>query len=239
MECSYALHRADQAVLGRQQGPSDCVHHKPDVRNCRKWAIWEVHGAGRAQLVILRLAANSGPAVARNVGLAWVAERGIGMVCFLDADCRPDPGWLAAMEAGQAATPGILCGRTVAMHPHTAVGVRLGLSEADCIPLRGVGVCINSSMSHRAVSGWLAAMYAEQTAALWWAHCHHATQNCPGACLAMVGLAWSLPALHACQLTRPCKAVAEQRTLFRPCRVCQPALPIIYIGAWIGESSFP
>lgn len=114
---------------GRQQRLSDCVH-KPDMRTCRKWSERNTHGAGRAQLVILRLAANSGPAVARNVGLAWVADRGIGVVCFLDADCRPEPGWLAAMEAGQAATPGILCGRTVAMHPHTAVGVRPGLRVA-------------------------------------------------------------------------------------------------------------
>ena len=78
-----------------------------------------------AQLVLLRLSVNSGPAVARNVGLAWVAAQGVSVACLLDADCSPGPGWLAAMAAAQAAEPGIVCGRTFACQPDTAVGARL------------------------------------------------------------------------------------------------------------------
>lgn len=78
----------------------------------------------RVQLVLLRLSVNSGPAVARNVGLAWVAAQGVSVACLLDADCSPGPGWLAAMAAAQAAEPGIVCGRTFACQPGTAVGAR-------------------------------------------------------------------------------------------------------------------
>ena len=77
-----------------------------------------------AQLVLLRLSVNSGPAVARNVGLAWVAAQGVSVACLMDADCSPGPGWLAAMAAAQAAEPGIVCGRTFACQPDTAVGAR-------------------------------------------------------------------------------------------------------------------
>ena len=80
-----------------------------------------VFGA-HVQLVMLRLSVNSGPAVARNVGLAWVAAQGVSVACLLDADCSPGPGWLVAMAAAQAAEPGIVCGRTVATRPGTAIG---------------------------------------------------------------------------------------------------------------------
>ncbi|KAK9832721.1 hypothetical protein WJX81_003688 [Elliptochloris bilobata] len=79
--------------------------------------------AGSGQLIMLRLGANSGPAVARNTGLAWVTARGAGVVCFMDADCIPGPGWLSAMAAAQASAPGIVCGRTFACRPNTAVGL--------------------------------------------------------------------------------------------------------------------
>ncbi len=73
-------------------------------------------------MVLLRLGANRGPAVARNAGLAWLAARGSGVVSFLDADCAPAPGWLAAMAAAQAAVPGIVCGRTLSTRPDTPIG---------------------------------------------------------------------------------------------------------------------
>jgi GT2 family glycosyltransferase len=51
-----------------------------------------------------------GPGPARNRGAALA--RG-GLLAFTDADCRPEPGWLAALLAGFAADPGaaVLGGR--------------------------------------------------------------------------------------------------------------------------------
>jgi GT2 family glycosyltransferase len=60
----------------------------------------------------VRLAAEPrpGPGPARNRGAGLA--RG-GLLAFTDADCRPDPGWLAALVAGFAADPGaaVLGGR--------------------------------------------------------------------------------------------------------------------------------
>ena len=46
-----------------------------------------------------RLAANAGPATARNVG--WRAA-GSGQILFTDDDCVPQPGWVSAMVAALA-----------------------------------------------------------------------------------------------------------------------------------------
>jgi GT2 family glycosyltransferase len=54
--------------------------------------------------------ANAGPASARNAGA--FAARG-AYVVFTDDDCRPDPGWLAAIDA------------TVVRHPGSAIGGRV------------------------------------------------------------------------------------------------------------------
>lgn len=74
------------------------------------------------QLVTLRLAANAGPAVARNVGVAWALRHGASVICFLDADCAPASDWIAVMEKAQRVAPGIVCGRTLAARPGTAIG---------------------------------------------------------------------------------------------------------------------
>jgi mycofactocin system glycosyltransferase len=42
-------------------------------------------------VTVLRRASNGGPAAARNLGLAAVTTP---LVAFVDADCRPEPGWL-------------------------------------------------------------------------------------------------------------------------------------------------
>jgi mycofactocin system glycosyltransferase len=47
-------------------------------------------------VTVLRRVANGGPAAARNTGLAAVTTP---LVAFVDADCRPDPGWLAPLLA--------------------------------------------------------------------------------------------------------------------------------------------
>ena len=54
---------------------------------------------------------NAGPAAARNAGAA--AARG-PLLAFTDDDCRPEPGWLAAMRrAHEAAPEALLGGRTL------------------------------------------------------------------------------------------------------------------------------
>lgn len=58
---------------------------------------------------VLRLNANRGPAVARNVG--WRAASA-PLVCFTDDDCQPDPEWLGAMCRRLADDP-VVQGRTV------------------------------------------------------------------------------------------------------------------------------
>jgi glycosyltransferase involved in cell wall biosynthesis len=47
--------------------------------------------------------ANAGPATARNAGAQ--ASRG-AYVVFTDDDCRPDPGWLGAIDAMAVAIRG-------------------------------------------------------------------------------------------------------------------------------------
>ena len=60
--------------------------------------------------------ANAGPASARNAGAR--AARGTYVV-FTDDDCRPDPGWLRAIDA------------TAARHPGSAIGGRVVNALAD------------------------------------------------------------------------------------------------------------
>ncbi len=79
---------------------------------------------------MVRLQWNAGPAVARNIGLKVAKQHGAAVVCFLDDDCIPQPGWLAAMEAVQTAHPGVVCGRTIASDPSTAIG---GSSAYGCV----------------------------------------------------------------------------------------------------------
>ena len=107
-----------------------------------------------AQVTVVRLARNSGPAAARNIGLRIAKQRGAALVCFLDADCVPQPEWLAAMQAAQQATPGIVCGRTMALDACSTIGEcpafwssvscrnagRCSFDEAlACMGLRGTG----------------------------------------------------------------------------------------------------
>lgn len=73
--------------------------------------------------VLVTLPVNRGPAAARNCGIATAKQHGANIICFCDADCQPQPGWLATMEQAQQKTPGIICGKTLSHAPHTAVGL--------------------------------------------------------------------------------------------------------------------
>ena len=44
------------------------------------------------------------------------------IICFMDADCLPEPGWVEAMEAAQKGSPGIVSGCTVSSAPDSAIG---------------------------------------------------------------------------------------------------------------------
>ena len=92
----------------------------------------------------MRLSWNAGPAIARNIGLKVAKQLRAAVVCFLDDDCVPQPGWLAAMEAAQMAHPGIVCGRTVALDPNTLIGAPSSLSM---VPVLLPGVLPSSPMS--------------------------------------------------------------------------------------------
>src|SRR3954453_8183767 len=50
--------------------------------------------AGRAGARVVRLAEQSGPAGARNAGIAATSAP---LIAFTDADCEPEPGWLSAV----------------------------------------------------------------------------------------------------------------------------------------------
>ena len=53
---------------------------------------------------------HGGPARARNLGARAARGR---LLAFTDDDCRPEPGWLAALEAALAARPGAMVGGRV------------------------------------------------------------------------------------------------------------------------------
>jgi len=62
-------------------------------------------------LTVLRQDTRRGPAAARNRG--WRAARA-PIVCFTDDDCRPEPGWLAALMTAMADTAAeVVQGRTI------------------------------------------------------------------------------------------------------------------------------
>ena len=79
--------------------------------------------AANGQVQVLRLKQNCGPATARNCGLAAAKQAGAVVVCFLDADCTPERGWVEAMQQAQLSNPGIVCGQTMAEQPNTAIGI--------------------------------------------------------------------------------------------------------------------
>jgi len=68
--------------------------------------------AERLSLVLLRNQGTPGPAAARNLGAHHARA---AHLAFLDADCLPEPGWLAALQTGMERFPegALLGGRTI------------------------------------------------------------------------------------------------------------------------------
>lgn len=69
----------------------------------------------RAGIATVRLPVNAGPAAARNAGWRLATT---DLVAFIDDDCRPEPGWVAALAAAMAGAD-VVQGRTIA-DPDTA-----------------------------------------------------------------------------------------------------------------------
>jgi len=57
------------------------------------------------QVNVHRLESNSGPAAARNHGIALAIADGAEVIAFSDADCRPHPHWLEALVGAFVANP--------------------------------------------------------------------------------------------------------------------------------------
>ena len=76
-----------------------------DDGSCRDLQPARVAWHGPGELVWRRLPVNRGPAAARNHGVA--AARG-EVVLFTDADCRPDPGWVAALSRPLLTQPDVV-----------------------------------------------------------------------------------------------------------------------------------
>lgn len=94
------LPRLLQALEAQQGSPPFDVVIVDDASSDATWAALErLVATSPVQLQVKRLAANAGPATARNVG--WRAARA-ELVLFTDDDCVPQPGWLAAMTAALA-----------------------------------------------------------------------------------------------------------------------------------------
>ena len=78
------------SLLGRQDFNLPFETIVVDNASALPWSAIEKAVAGRARLI---LCAEKGAGPARNAGVAAaVADR----LAFIDSDCRPDPGWLAA-----------------------------------------------------------------------------------------------------------------------------------------------
>jgi glycosyltransferase involved in cell wall biosynthesis len=73
--------------------------------------VRDLAAKAKRPLTYIRLRANFGPALGRNIALARATGR---FLAFTDSDCVPDPGWLrAALAAFDRDGVGIVQGRTV------------------------------------------------------------------------------------------------------------------------------
>lgn len=88
------LSRLLEALEAQTVGPVEVVV-VDDASTDDTWAeLQRLAASSTLALRAERMAANAGPATARNVG--WRAAR-TGLILFTDDDCVPQPGWVAAM----------------------------------------------------------------------------------------------------------------------------------------------
>jgi glycosyltransferase involved in cell wall biosynthesis len=108
-------HLLDRLIRALEQqagvGPFE-IFIVDDASTDDTWSVLQrLSTTTRLPLTPLRLAANAGPATARNAG--WRAARAPAVV-FTDDDCVPQPGWLASLLRGLS-TAELVQGRTIAM----------------------------------------------------------------------------------------------------------------------------
>jgi glycosyltransferase involved in cell wall biosynthesis len=96
-----AAHNADgtirQAVNSLLTGTLPC--HLVVIDDCSQVPVESVLGPSSDRVEVIRLAANAGPAAARNVGLAHILDRDYEYVAIMDADDVAHPERLAKQVA--------------------------------------------------------------------------------------------------------------------------------------------
>jgi len=101
------LDRCLEALAAQQRPPDEVIVVDDGSRGGQTAAVLQRHAAA-LPLRVLRREVSGGPGRARQMG--WQAAAA-AYVAFTDDDCRPTPGWLAALAAG-AAPRHVRVGRT-------------------------------------------------------------------------------------------------------------------------------
>jgi GT2 family glycosyltransferase len=107
-----ALGRCLSALAAQSLAPAEVVvvdDRSADARAVARMAA--TAGRGRVRLVAGQ---GRGPAAARNLGARTASAP---VVAFTDDDCRPDPGWLAAVAAALEGGADVVAGPTVVGEP--------------------------------------------------------------------------------------------------------------------------
>lgn len=146
-----ALARCLAALAAQTVAPTEVVVVDDRSRDPKAVArVAATAGRGRVRLVAGQ---GRGPAAARNLGARSASAP---LVAFTDDDCRPDPGWLAALREGFADGADVVAGPTVVGEPASAATraaqvVTNHLVEASLDPVAGtVGFAPTCNLAARA-----------------------------------------------------------------------------------------